>query len=485
MVHQRCNAGPPDDSEWPVTEDIPSSRSPRPAWATRTLSGPEDRALFLDLVGDALAGLSDDHIFVVLALALDNFSELSVARGDATAALVLSEVAHRLHERLTPADVIVWSAGHLFVVACELTDSPQQLEALQSRVLSCFQTPFLAANAPVYLPASVGIAFSTGARDDPHQLLGSAEVARSEARRAGGHRVVVFDRPARLALREQFELTQALHRALEHDELVVEYQPIVELASKSIKGFETSVRWQPRGRALVPGAIFSSLAEESGLAAPIGSWVLHQVVRHWADWSPAEGTTTAPWLSVNVSVEQLDSGFAGLSDDLVAAAEALSGRLTIEISESGLAHGPAGVAATLAWLKRLGVGVVVNHVGKDSSSLFSLRALPIDALKIDPTFTEHIEDNEHDQVIVTSVIELAHALGLVAIADGVTSETQLNSLNDLSCDLVQGPYLSGAAPFDDVQAALVERLWLGSRRRGASSTTSRGNDSARTGRETS
>jgi diguanylate cyclase len=426
-----------------------------------TLSGPEGRAVFLELVGAALHGLSNDQTFVVMALDLDHFSELTVARGDATAALVLSEMAHRLRQRLSRTDVILWSAGDLFVVACAVTDSPRQLEALQGQMFSCIETPFLVANAPIFLSASMGVAFSTGARDDRQQLLGSAEVARSQARRAGGHRLVVFDRSARSRLCEEFELTQALHWAIEHRELAVEYQPIVKLASKTTEGFEASLRWQPRGRDLVPPEVFLPLAEESGLIGTFGSWLFDEVLRHWAGWTPPKSGVEAPWLAVSISLAHLDASFAGFSDDLFETARALPGRLAIEISERELCRNPEGVGAMLTWLKALGVRVIVNNVGR-SSSLLSWRTFPVDALKIDRRFTDHVEDNERDQVIVTSIIELAHTLGIVAIAEGVTREAQFNCLDALSCDLVQGPYLSAPAPFDDVQAAHAERLWIGS-----------------------
>jgi len=298
-----------------------------------TLSGPEGRAVFLELVGAALHGLSNDQTFVVMALDLDHFSELTVARGDATAALVLSEMAHRLRQRLSRTDVILWSAGDLFVVACAVTDSPRQLEALQGQMFSCIETPFLVANAPIFLSASMGVAFSTGARDDRQQLLGSAEVARSQARRAGGHRLVVFDRSARSRLCEEFELTQALHWAIEHRELAVEYQPIVKLASKTTEGFEASLRWQPRGRDLVPPEVFLPLAEESGLIGTFGSWLFDEVLRHWAGWTPPKSGVEAPWLAVSISLAHLDASFAGFSDDLFETARALPGRLAIEISE--------------------------------------------------------------------------------------------------------------------------------------------------------
>jgi diguanylate cyclase (GGDEF)-like protein len=174
------------------------------------LTGPSGRTLFLERVAYVLAELPDGRTLAVMALNLHHFSELTVSRGRATGERVLTEVARRLRKPLAPVHVVACTAGDPFVIACELTDSPTHRQALPARVISCFDVPFLVGTSPAHLSASMGVAFSTGTRDDPEQLLGSAEVARAEARRAGDNRIVVFDRRARVQVREQFEMSQTL-----------------------------------------------------------------------------------------------------------------------------------------------------------------------------------------------------------------------------------------------------------------------------------
>jgi EAL domain-containing protein (putative c-di-GMP-specific phosphodiesterase class I) len=310
------------------------------------------------------------------------------------------------------------------------------------------------------------VAFATGARDDPQELLGSAEVARSEARRAGGRRIIVFDRPARSNIADRFEMTQALHRAVEQHELSLDYQPIVHLASMATVGLEALLRWNPRGRGQVRPDTFIPLAEDSGLIVPIGSWVLGEVVEQWSDWVPANRGLAPPWVTVNVSVAQLDVGFAGLADDLLAAQSALPGRLSVEITESRLTIDPEGARATLNWLRRLGVKVILDDFGTGYSSLLSLCSFPVDALKIDRSFVEHLLESDRDQAIVGTIIDLAHTLGILVIAEGVESAAQLECLAGLSCDQAQGFYISPPAPLDEVRAAYETASPLGQRSMG-------------------
>jgi EAL domain-containing protein (putative c-di-GMP-specific phosphodiesterase class I)/GGDEF domain-containing protein len=418
------------------------------------LSGPASRALFLERVGDVLAHLTANRTVAVMALDLNHLHELTVARGDATRELVLNEAAGRLRQRLAPDDVMAQTAGDHFILACGLTEGPGERQALQTRVLECFQDPFLAANPPVFLSANVGVAFSTGAGDDPQQLLSSAEVGRTEANRDGDDGIVALEPTDRLNIREQFGVNQALHRALERDELSLDYQPIVALSDHETVGLEALLRWNPRGRRPIPPDAFIPWAEASGLIIPIGSWVLAEVARHWADWTPTDRAKDPPSLTVNVSVVQLEKGIASLSDDLRAASEALPGRLSIEITESRLASDPEGASATINRLKKLGVGVIIDDFGTGYSSLRYLRVFPVDALKIDRSFVEHIDTSDRDQAIVGTIIELAHTLGIITIAEGVETEAQLRCLTDLSCDRAQGYYLGRPTPFEQVGLAM-------------------------------
>lgn len=414
--------------------------------------GSRDRARFFERVGHSIARLPSARTVAVIAIGLDHFSELTVFRGEVTGDLVLSEVIRRVREAVAPMELVAWTVGDRFVVACELRDSPGQRRALQARIESCFEEPFAAASSPVYVSASIGIAYSAVTSDDPQQLLGLAEVARAEARRAGGHRSLVVDGSSCDQMREKFEMTQALHRAVARDELHLEYQPIAELSKRAMTGVEALLRWSPTGRGQVPPDIFIPCAEESGLIIPIGRWVIGEVVRQWSGAPPGGGDSLQPsTLTFNVSGAQLDAGLAGLGEDLVEAAAALPGRLSIEITESWLARDPENARAILEWVKSIGVGVIIDDFGMGHSSLRYLQIFPVDALKIDRSFVAHVHENDRDHSIVATIIELAHSLGIIAIAEGVETEQQLDALTALSCDRAQGFYFSRPACFEQTR----------------------------------
>jgi diguanylate cyclase (GGDEF)-like protein len=424
----------------PQTSSSEQPRGHAPS-ESAALTSVSDRAVFVEGVSDLLLGLAGDRTLVVMTLNLDHFSELTFARGHATGQLILKEVSERLSERLTPLSAIAWTAGDVFVIACELVDASELLQPLPARVLSCFDAPFVVASVPLYLSASVGVAFSTVGHNDPQKLLDSADIACAEARRAGGHRIAVFDRPARIKTIDKFEMTQDLHRCVEHGELSLDYQPIIQLPSRTIVGQEVLTRWKPRGQKEIVPEYFMPLAEESGLMASITSWTLGEIVRMWSHLPTGEGTLGQPFLALSVSADQLDSGFTTLSEELISAAVAVGARFSVQITESSLTIDPLASQASLTWLKSQGLGVIVEKFGTPVSSLRSLREFPIDAIKISQSFISRIHESERDQTIVGSIIDLAHKLEMSTIAVGVESEAQLDCLVALGCDQVQGSLL--------------------------------------------
>jgi EAL domain-containing protein (putative c-di-GMP-specific phosphodiesterase class I) len=411
------------------------------------LNGTEDKALFVDALGDHLAELPDDHTLVLIALKIDQLGDLAVARGGATVELVLMEATSRLNHRLSDLGVMVWSNEDLFVIACVVRDSAPRIQALQSRALSCFDDPFLMAHSRLYLTASAGVAFSSSTDENPQELLGSAEAAQAMARRGGEHQTVVFDRAARAAIREEFEMAQELHRALARNELHLAYQQVIELPGRTTVGFDTKVLWKRHGQELVPAESFIPLARRSGLVAPIGQWVLGQMAAEWTQHSIGPDAVV-PTISVRGAV--LTSGMNRVEENLVDVAGRLPGKLQIEITEHCLTSDEGGITDTLNWLRSSGVDVVVGNFGTSTSSLECLRKYPVDGIKIDQSFIDRIHHNERDEAIVGALIELAHSLGVTVIAEGVQSVEQLEVLAVLSCDFAQGCFVAPSLPIDQV-----------------------------------
>jgi diguanylate cyclase (GGDEF)-like protein len=420
------------------------------------LTGQAGRTQLLEHVRYALAGLSDDRTLIVVALKLDNFHELTVARGDATGEIVLVEVANRLLTQIPLEETLIWGTGDEFVVTCELLESPLQIQAFQSRVESCFDEAFMVANTPVYISASMGVSFATGAADDPHLLVGTAEVACTEAIRDGNNRLVVFDSRARHRIRDRFEMSQDLNAAIRYRELELEYHPIVDLKIGTPVGLGAQVCWQPRGQPRVPNDVFIQCAESSGLMSEIGSWSLNEIRRQWSAIPEGDGEDPLS-LIIQVTGDQLGAWLAGAPDDLAAASTALHGRLSMEVSDSRLARDDQTAGAVLGWLNDNGVGIIIGVFGSGYESLRSLRSFSVDALKISRSFIEPLPESARDRLMVKKIIELAHAFGVIAIADGVESDEQMECLAELECDQAHAYNLSGPLPIEGALGVVRSR----------------------------
>jgi predicted signal transduction protein with EAL and GGDEF domain len=280
--------------------------------------------------------------------------------------------------------------------------------------------------------ASVGL--SIAGDEDPQALLRDADAAMYRAKAQGKGRHVVFDSSMRRAAVERLELEAALRHAVEREELVLLYQPLVALPDGRVKGTEALLRWDHPVHGRITPDRFIPLAEQTGLIVPIGAWVVHEACREAVTW-PDHLT-----VAVNVSTRQL--GTTDLAD-VVADALACSGlepeRLCLEITETALLSDVDGVTATLASLKALGVRLAIDDFGVGHASLLHLRRLlPVDQLKIDKSFVDGIVHDAEDSAIVTGVVRLAQSLGLEAVAEGVETAEQAALLDAMGCPSAQG-----------------------------------------------
>jgi EAL domain-containing protein (putative c-di-GMP-specific phosphodiesterase class I) len=236
---------------------------------------------------------------------------------------------------------------------------------------------------------------------------------------------------------ERSGLRSDLEWAVQRDELFVHYQPVMDLTTGNVRGFEALLRWRHPRRGLLNPGEFIELAEQSGLIVPIGGWVLRHACRQTQMWRLAHGRDLT--IAVNVSARQLLD--AGLVDEIAAALGESGldpGALVLEITESATVTDTEGVIALLEELKTLGVGLAIDDFGTGYSSLSYLRRFPVDQLKVDRSFVDGVATNAEDRAIVVSVIDLAHALGINVVAEGVETEEQLDELSAMGCDLAQG-----------------------------------------------
>jgi EAL domain-containing protein (putative c-di-GMP-specific phosphodiesterase class I) len=305
--------------------------------------------------------------------------------------------------------------------------------------------------------ASIGITAGTDT-DTQTSLLRDADVAMYRAKHAGKACWVVYDEEMRTAAMERLQLESDLVHALEDGQLRLLFQPVIEVESDALVGFEALLRWDHPTLGMVPPDTFIPITEENGMIVPIGAWVLQEACHRAVQWQRAHPAHADLSISVNVSARQVAS-----PDLLVHVAEAIAAsgiepsRLVLEMTETSLVHDPVAAADRLRALRRLGVRLAIDDFGTGYSSLSYLRQFPVDILKIDRSFVSTIDDPAEVPAIVRALLDLGRTLGLAMVAEGVEDAIQLDHLRDERCDYAQG-YLF-ARPLDpiDVEAMLTAR----------------------------
>jgi diguanylate cyclase (GGDEF)-like protein/PAS domain S-box-containing protein len=401
------------------------------------LTGLPNRVLFMDRLGHAL---SRPHAEVaVVLLDIDNFKLVNDSLGHGAGDELLMQIAPRLKVSLRPGDTIARLGGDEFVVLLEQIPDESAAARVAERMVTAFELPFVLSAGEHFAKASLGIALAGASDRLPANLVRDADAAMYQAKGRGRGRFEVFDRAMRLRTVARLSLENDLRRALERDELRIDYQPIVSLRDHSIVSVEALLRWQHPERGLVGPQEFIPVAEESGLIDPIGRWVLEAACRQAAEWHAATPDARPVGISVNLSMRQLTQRDL---EATVAAALEMTGiepsSVCLEITESVLLEEPARVSETIRRVARLGVRFVLDDFGTGYSSLAYLTQLPIDGLKVDRSFVEALGSDGRSTAITTAIVRMAQALSVDVIAEGVETERQLTALRQLHCELAQG-----------------------------------------------
>ena len=411
------------------------------------LTGLPNRALFLDRVQHALdrAG-RDESLISLIFLDLDRFKAINDTLGHDAGDQLLRALGRRLVPLLRPGDTVARLGGDEFTILCDGVADARDALGVAERVRSAVAEPFLLGERAVCITASTGVATSSGP-GSAQGLINDADAAMYRAKERGGNRCESFEDVRREPAAHRISTQDAMYRGLQHGEFEVFYQPVVCLADRAVLGTEALLRWHHPQRGLLKPAAFIGLAESSGLIVPIGAFVLRTACLQARAWQLDPGPHVPSSMSINLSARQFTQpDLAALVASALSESGADPAGISFEITESAAMDDAVAAVATLHELKELGVGLTIDDFGTGYSSLTYLKRFPVDGLKVDKSFVSGLDTDAGDTAIVTAVIDLAHSLGIVAIAEGVETAAQLERLRSLGCDSAQGYYLGRPTP---------------------------------------
>ena len=369
-------------------------------------------------------------------------------------------MSRRLESCLRQGDALARLGGDEFAILLNGLIDDGQANAIAFRIQDALSAPFSIGGREVFTSASIGIAFGPAHYTNPDEIMRDADTAMYHAKSRGKARHEVFDADMHARVRDRLGLENDLRRAVANNDFEVHYQPIVSLASGMCVGFESLVRWTRDGEAVSP-ATFIPIAEELGLIEPLGTWVLQQACRTFADWQRRFPDAGLDCITVNVSSRQLmQQNFLRVVEQAVEASGVKRSDLRLEITETALMDSPDEAAELLRELRDFGVKIYLDDFGTGYSSLSHLHKLPVDALKIDRSFVASLLLPDRP-AIVESILALARTLKTSVVAEGIESAVQARELERLGCTHAQGYLFSRPLRADAVEGLLARNVPLG------------------------
>ncbi len=428
------------------------------------VTGLANRALFRNRVEHALRRRREGNLSIaILFLDLDDFKTINDTFGHLVGDEVLRSIGARVNDSLRAGDTAARLGGDEFAILLEDTEDDASVAGVAGRLLEVVGERFVLDGKEVFVQGSIGIALASDddTAGDPdsaiavEDLLANADIAMYRAKGNGGGGFAFFASEMRSSVVERLELRAELKSAIENEELTVVYQPILRIATGEILGLEALLRWKSAHRGNVSPATFIPIAEETGLIVPLGKWVLDRACRDAVALKQRHSFPPEFVVSVNVSAWQLQR--PEIVDDVSGALERSGlepASLMLEITESMMMKNMELAVARLTALREIGIKIALDDFGTGYSSLNHIRQLPINMLKIDKSFISDIH-NDHDQVaLTTTIVELARALGLISIAEGIETPEQLAMLAELGCVHAQGYLFSRPIPLNELHELL-------------------------------
>ena len=439
-------------------EDIAERRASGEALAHQAihdpLTGLPNRLQFVERLDRELTRANQRHERIaVLFLDLDRFKLVNDSLGHSAGDRLLVAVADRLSATMGPTDVVARFGGDEFTILCHNVTSEETAELVAERLAQAIAKPVALMEGEVFVTASVGIALSGGAADTPETLVSNADAAMYRAKDNGRDRAELFDAKTHHRAVDDLRTGNELHRAIERGEMRIYYQPMISLDTGTLFGFEALIRWEHPERGLVPPMEFVPLAEETGLIVPLGAWALEESCRQAVRWHDA--SPDAPQLSMSVNLSPRQLAEPALPNEVARVLHDTGiqpSALWLEITESTLMRDAESAVSALGALRALGLHLAVDDFGSGYSSLAYLERLPVEALKIDRSFTEGVGARKDSTAIVGAIVSLAGALHLSTVAEGIETAEQLRLLRGMGCEIGQG-YLFGPARPAEVYGA--------------------------------
>ena len=415
-----------------------------------SLTGLPNRSMLTEQLENGLRQARITRLgLAVLFIDLDRFKYVNDTLGHDAGDELLKIMAKRLSGLLRNVDTVARLGGDEFVILIDNTIDPSTLSKVASRVLTVLCEPMRLSDRPVQVSASVGIALFPSDGNDAATLLKNADAAMYLAKARGKNNFQFFTSELAERAARYFALEGDLRQAVEREELVLHYQPRFRVADGALCGMEALLRWQHPVRGLIAPGEFIDLAKESGLIVPIGRWVMNEACRQMRAWR--EEGLNPPRCAINLSVRQFcNEHLIEEVQGALSAAVLESQALEVEITESLLMSDPERAQQVLMRLHTLGVAIAIDDFGTGYSSLSYLKRFPAQTLKIDRSFVSGLPDDRDDAAITQAVIALAHSLDMQVVAEGVETPQQLQHLQKLGCDEVQGYLLARPMPPDQL-----------------------------------
>jgi diguanylate cyclase (GGDEF)-like protein/PAS domain S-box-containing protein len=418
-----------------------------------TLTGLANRTILNDRIGLLIErAVRDKTVVALLLLDLDRFKEINDSLGHGAGDELLRGMAARLTDLMRESDTVARLGGDEFIILVEMDTADSAIPVAQ-KIIDALNSPFSISGREVFIGASIGISLYPKDGEGAEELLKNADVAMYRSKKRGRNTFRFYNEGMNTSSAERLSLESSLRHAVDNGELLLYYQPQVNLHSGEIIGAEALIRWQHPEMGLVSPAKFIPLAEETGLIFPIGEWVMRTACAQIKAWQDV-GVMTPP-VAVNLSAHQFRQRHLVKMTTGVLLDSGIEGRyLELEMTESAVMEDADRVIKVLRELKDAGTAISIDDFGTGYSSLSYLKQFAIDKLKVDQSFVRELTRDPNDAAIVVAIITMAHSLGLKVIAEGVETEGQMEYLRSRGCDEMQGYLFSRPVPVGDFEQML-------------------------------